>query len=941
MWKLLSLYALLCLLSLSVAGQYSFYKVTAGSGIQTVAGVNVTITPKDSAKISNATYSLNNCSFDPYYLIGYGTTNAGGEFSYTFSPAVKQVKFSLFGMDSHEVINFSINGTSYHLRDTNIRINTPCGETTTYFDTLGGTLIDTADGGRGILFFSIPGNVIDSISIRQSGQQLGTGYELYLATPDTTFNITQPFKDTTLCPGDTLRIGYDVTVKFPSNNVFKAYLSDSSGSFVSVTFLDSLVSDTSGTIKWVVPASIIAGAHYRVKMTSSSPVRHPSDNLRNIKIGNIPEQAATSVNAPICTGSTINLNAFSPTPNVGYTWTGPNFFYSMQQSPAIGNAALNHSGTYYVKTNLFYCYRMDSISITVNQAPANFITASSNSPVCTGDTVRLSATNTYPASIYKWNGPAGFTSTKQKDSIFLTAPYMSGKYSIKATLGVCSITDTANVLIKPLPSPIVAASNSPICEGDSLKFSTANAMSGTVFIWTGPDNFYRQQQKPSFDTTKTKSSGTYKVKATLIGCSIYDSTMAIVKLMPGKPSAFSNTPVCFGDSLHLFATDTTSGVTYKWQGPYSFKSGQQDTVIYNIDLNHRGNYAVTASLSGCSQTSDSTLVVVHTIPTPAASNILPVCAGDSIRLKATDTTTGTSLRWYSPAGALLISQNSFTIQHTLVSNSGRYYVISQIDNCIGTDSTDVLVKPMPNVPVISSNSPICSGNDLLMMNSDTMQGITFAWSGPGNFNSTLQNPAIDSASILASGIYKLIIDLNGCKTNNTTTALVKPTPLMQLEANSPLSIGKDLRITVTNPIAGTSFTWTGPDKLLSFTQNVIVNRVNASNGGLYKVTSLLNGCIAYDSILIEINEVADTGTFVLYPNPNDGKFIFSGLLHTDQKVNYEVLDSRGQTVYKNVTSTTDKLLYIDFDMPYLREGSYLLRFRADGDIISRRFVVLR
>lgn len=952
MWRLLSLYTLLCLLSLNAAGQYSFYKVTAGSGIQTVAGVNVTIESKDSAKISNTQYTYStSCVFSNYYLIGYGNPTTvqgtGGEFSYTFSPAVKYVKLNMFGVDSTEIISFYVNGNKYNLKDTNITVNTNCGTTTTLdtsfppaYNTLG-NLITHQDGGRGYIKLSVPAGVIDSMRVKHiTGNMLGTGYELYIATPDTMFNITQPFSDTALCPGDTLKIRYDVTVRFPSNNVFTAYLSDSSGSFATPTTLGTLASDTSGVIKWVVPTSIIAGSHYRVKMTSSNPVRHPSDNLKNIKIGNIPDQPIVTVNTPICTGFPIYLNAFSTTSNVGYTWYGPNF-YNTSQSPQIPNAAFSNSGWYYVKTNLYACSRTDSINVVVNQSPATTFTASSNSPICAGDTLYLSSSNTYPGTVYNWSGPAGFYSIKQKDTIGLTVPLKSGKYAVKAILGPCLISDTATVVIKQLPAPIIATSNSPVCEGDTLKFSTANAFAGTTFTWTGPDNFYSTTQKPLFDSTKTKASGKYKVTATLVGCSIKDSTIVTVKQMPGKPLAFTNTPVCMGDSLHLWATDTTNGVSYLWKGSSNFKSVHADTVIYNTDSNYRGGYVVTATLNGCSKTSDSTFVIVHTIPTPVAASVDPVCAGDSIRLKATDTTTGVTMRWYNPAGGLLTAQNNFTIKNTSVSHSGRYYVTSEIDNCIGSDSVDVLVKPMPDIPSISSNSPICSGNDLLLFDKDTLQGITFQWTGPANFNTTSQNPVIDSAGIEASGTYKLVVDLNGCKTNNTTNVLVKPTPYMSVNANTPISIGKDLNINVINPIRTGSYTWTGPDNFTSFTPNVTINRINASNGGLYKVTALLDGCYAYDSILIEIREVADTGTIILYPNPNDGKFILSGLLRAEQKVNYEVLDDRGQTVYKNAVSTVGKLLYIDFDMPYLRQGVYLLRFRADGAVITRRFVILR
>ena len=39
----------------------------------------------------------------------------------------------------------------------------------------------------------------------------------------------------------------------------------------------------------------------------------------------------------------------------------------------------------------------------------------------------------------------------------------------------------------------------------------------------------------------------------------------------------------------------------------------------------------------------------------------------------------------------------------------------------------------------TGNSPLCEG-DTLILNVQTSHPVTFAWTGPNNFNSTLQNP---------------------------------------------------------------------------------------------------------------------------------------------------------------------------------------------------------
>ena len=71
-------------------------------------------------------------------------------------------------------------------------------------------------------------------------------------------------------------------------------------------------------------------------------------------------------NSPVNAGSTIFLTANS-SPDVSYSWTGPNSFSSSLQNPSIPNATQLEAGTYYVTVSLGGCASViDSVVVVVN-----------------------------------------------------------------------------------------------------------------------------------------------------------------------------------------------------------------------------------------------------------------------------------------------------------------------------------------------------------------------------------------------------------------------------------------------------------------------------------------------------------------------------------------------------------------------------------------------
>lgn len=93
------------------------------------------------------------------------------------------------------------------------------------------------------------------------------------------------------------------------------------------------------------------------------------------------------------------------------------------------------------------CGSDTSVNVSVSISPMPVATASSNSPVCFGETINLTAA-TVTDAIYSWTGPDAFTSSEQNTNITSAANSNEGTYTLSVTVAGCtSLPSTINVAV--------------------------------------------------------------------------------------------------------------------------------------------------------------------------------------------------------------------------------------------------------------------------------------------------------------------------------------------------------------------------------------------------------------------------------------------------------------------------------------------------------------
>ena len=601
-----------------------------------------------------------------------------------------------------------------------------------------------------------------------------------------------------------------------------------------------------------------------------------------------------------------------------YRWTGPNSFSSTTMTPSITNVVVADSGTYTVQDSTPGCLSAPvTTHVIINPSPAAPIPVGSNSPICAGATLNLTATSVNGAT-YHWTGPNGFSSASLTPSITNTVAADSGTYSIVDTVAGCaSAPATVRVIIRAPAAPTVS-SNSPVCAGSTLQLTATDT--GTVtYHWSGPNGFTSSNGHDSITNATLAGTGTYSVTATVDGCPTTGSTSVTVAPGPTAPTLGSNSPVCQGDSLTLTASAITGG-TYNWSGPAGFSSGAQNPSRLNVVLADSGTYSVTVTLTGCTPVSASIPVAINPgAPVITAGNNGPVCANQTLQLNATQVN-GVTYSWTGPNG---YSANIYNpnVPNFTAADSGWYYVTVATPGCgSSTDSTHVSLTASPASPNLGANTPICVGNTL-NLTSSTVPGATYHWSGPNGFSSNSQNPSINNVVLADSGTYAITATVAGCGASNSNIHITVnlSLPGFLITANTPICAGDTLNLSV--PTYDT-YHWTGPHNYVAVDSSNSIPNVDSSRAGKYYVTVTSRGYSGTDSVNVVVNnnpivkvpsnyycfgdsEILDSGPFTnyLWSTGATTRTITITALDTIIHTSIYATDSNGCSASENITST--------------------------------------
>lgn len=290
-----------------------------------------------------------------------------------------------------------------------------------------------------------------------------------------------------------------------------------------------------------------------------------------------------------------------------------------------------------------------------------------------------------------------------------------------------------DIRIDKFPTNPVAASNSPLCEGDTLQFDINNVPpNGMAIQWSGPGVINPGIKNPSIDSVKLADSGDYYLKMNYGACELKDTVHVSVTPNPPEIAVSSNTPVCEKGTIQLMTGDSVTARKYSisWTGPGGFKDTSVAPAITDAAMQHAGVYTMQLKTGICTSETNTDVVIQPAPQVPVITVNSPVIAGKELQLSASSGTPGVSYAWTGPDSFSSVQQN-VVIKPVSPKAGGRYTVAVTLGNCVSSASVlvDVLGDLLGLYPNPNNGTFIISGSvnneQAIPMRVVNMSGVVF------------------------------------------------------------------------------------------------------------------------------------------------------------------------------------------------------------------------
>ncbi len=617
-----------------------------------------------------------------------------------------------------------------------------------------------------------------------------------------------------------------------------------------------------------------------------------------------------NVNNTICYGSntgSIDISVSGGTGPYTYNWSNGLHSQDLTNIPA---------GTYSCTITNAQGWTGETGDITVEDPPSPLdLTLVGTTPVgCNGvfGSIEVEGNGGWGDLNFNWNNGMSSNSIQGLNA---------GSYTC-TVVDNSGCTKTLNTVLAPASYPVasIAPPGVVTCATPNIQLSVSasGGYSGDYnYSWTtyNGGNIVSGANTPT-PTINAAGNYTVQVSDAVTTCSGFSTVIATANVtLPSSEAGPAMTVTCSVPTTQLEGSGSAgNNITYLWtasNGGHIVSGANSLTPL--VDASGDYTLVVTNTTNGCTQ-SDMTAVTGNNVPpTAQTTGGTLTCVTNSVALSATTNANDPEFEWTGP------NNYESSEQNPTVATSGEYLLVVSDPNtgCTNTSIATVASNTTPPGADADGGTITCTLTTIVLQGDATSNDATYAWTGPNNFESDLQNP-----SVSATGTYSLITTdtINGC-TSTASAVVGENTTAPTAAATTPGNLNCNVNEMVLDGTgssqgANMTYSWTTVEGNIVSGANTTTPTVDAAGAYTILVTDTDNGCTSTTSTTVIQNApVSATFEDVLHVLCNGGGNGAASALPAGGNSSYEYLWSNGETssTVSNLVAGTYTVVVTDGD----------------------------
>ncbi|MFN8353755.1 MAG: S8 family serine peptidase [Spirosomataceae bacterium] len=384
-----------------------------------------------------------------------------------------------------------------------------------------------------------------------------------------------------------------------------------------------------------------------------------------------------------------------------------------------------------------------------------------NSPttICRGALLRLSA-NTGTNFRYQWYKDGVAVSGATTYYLYIS---QAGNYQVRITQGECTaLSPATSVSISQVSATIATTGNTNLCNGSSVKLSTASGTSLT-YQWLKDGKDISGATSSSYTASLT---GNYQVKIQDGSCTVTSAAKSVQAVqLAATTTPSSDFTVCGASSITLSA-NTGSSFSYQWIKDNVDISGATTS---QLSVSQTGSYAVRVTQNGCTASSKAVKITFNSFAAIVVpSGTIRLCGGGYEVLYAN---TGSNYKYQWLKNGIVIS--NVTTPYLRVSEAGNYTVKITTPTCIATSAVVVVTTSQGlSASITPLGSTLFYEGGSVTLQANTGSGLSYQWLRNGG---QIQGAISSSYIATREGVYTVQVNRDGCSlTSSAITVTVFP-----------------------------------------------------------------------------------------------------------------------------------------------------------------------